>query len=315
MSPMPLLLLHSQCARRTQKGRVAVMKRQIVLLILLLLPAIEPVTTCAAETAKTSAAAGAKIYAAEPTASNNPMLAGLRNPALIGISAIRVVVTYQNAVIGQDDWLQADIAASVERRLIESDPRLAAVIRQGYDARFLDIPILRVNIDKYILSIYGSPIFYVQTALTINVSIERNPTAIFKVDVWSRADTIQAVSLDTERAAVQSLINKQLEDFISDFTQANAVLAPIQDVNKIIPVQPVPAAAKKDSQSKQTDKVKPASEQAKTEYKFVSSKNSIVFHKPDCIWVKQIKPQNLTGYKTREDAIAAGKKPCKVCNP
>jgi methylphosphotriester-DNA--protein-cysteine methyltransferase len=40
-----------------------------------------------------------------------------------------------------------------------------------------------------------------------------------------------------------------------------------------------------------------------------------VFHRPDCEWAKKINPQNLVGFKTREDAIKSGKRPCKVCKP
>jgi hypothetical protein len=50
-------------------------------------------------------------------------------------------------------------------------------------------------------------------------------------------------------------------------------------------------------------------------YKYVSSKNSKVFHTPRCRSVKRINPENLVGYNSREEAIQAGKRPCKVCRP
>ena len=40
------------------------------------------------------------------------------------------------------------------------------------------------------------------------------------------------------------------------------------------------------------------------QYAYVASKNSTVFHKPDCASAKKIKPGNLVGFKTREEAIA-----------
>jgi len=51
------------------------------------------------------------------------------------------------------------------------------------------------------------------------------------------------------------------------------------------------------------------------EWKYVASKKSKVFHKLDCKWVKKIKPGNLVGFKSREDAIQSGRRPCKSCNP
>jgi micrococcal nuclease len=52
-----------------------------------------------------------------------------------------------------------------------------------------------------------------------------------------------------------------------------------------------------------------------TECTYVASKNSKVFHRPDCKWVKKISPKNLIGFKTREEAIRSGRRPCKTCKP
>jgi len=51
------------------------------------------------------------------------------------------------------------------------------------------------------------------------------------------------------------------------------------------------------------------------EWKYVASKNSKVFHKPDCKWAKKINPKNLIGFKSREDAVNSGRRPCKSCRP
>lgn len=51
------------------------------------------------------------------------------------------------------------------------------------------------------------------------------------------------------------------------------------------------------------------------EYKYAASKNSDVFHYISCSYVATIKPENLILFKTREEAIASGRRPCKKCNP
>jgi hypothetical protein len=51
------------------------------------------------------------------------------------------------------------------------------------------------------------------------------------------------------------------------------------------------------------------------EHQYVASKNSQVFHLPGCRSVKRISPENLIGYKTRDEAVSAGKRPCKLCTP
>jgi len=51
------------------------------------------------------------------------------------------------------------------------------------------------------------------------------------------------------------------------------------------------------------------------EYKYAASKNSDVFHDFSCSYVATIKPENLILFKTREEAIASGRRPCKKCKP
>jgi len=67
-------------------------------------------------------------------------------------------------------------------------------------------------------------------------------------------------------------------------------------------------------QYKSTVSSSPATVQTK-EWKYVASKNSKVFHRPDCKWVKKISPKNLIGFKSREDAIRSGRRPCRSCEP
>jgi len=58
----------------------------------------------------------------------------------------------------------------------------------------------------------------------------------------------------------------------------------------------------------------PATVQNK-EWNYVASKNSKVFHKPDCKWARKISPKNLIGFKSREEAVRSGRKPCRSCEP
>lgn len=51
------------------------------------------------------------------------------------------------------------------------------------------------------------------------------------------------------------------------------------------------------------------------EYKYAASKKSEVFHYIYCSYVKKIKQEELILFKTREEAIASGRRPCKKCKP
>jgi methylphosphotriester-DNA--protein-cysteine methyltransferase len=48
---------------------------------------------------------------------------------------------------------------------------------------------------------------------------------------------------------------------------------------------------------------------------YVASKNSAVFHKPDCKSAAKISEKNLVHYAMRDEAIKAGQKPCAECQP
>jgi micrococcal nuclease len=54
---------------------------------------------------------------------------------------------------------------------------------------------------------------------------------------------------------------------------------------------------------------------AQTSAAYVASAIREPFHRPDCKWAQRISPANLQTFKTREEAIKAGHRPCKVCRP
>jgi hypothetical protein len=49
------------------------------------------------------------------------------------------------------------------------------------------------------------------------------------------------------------------------------------------------------------------------EWKYLTSRRSKVFHRPDCKWVKKISPKNITGFKSRVEAINSGRRACRSC--
>ncbi len=245
-----------------------------------------------------------------------PKMAGLPNPALVGLQSLRVTALYYNSRLGVDNFLWADITARAERRMAESDPRLAILIQRGYEYRYMDIPTLIITVDKFILSPTRPPIIYVQTALEASITSQRTPNTVLRTMVWSLIETIQAESVQAEFAAASSLVYKQIDRFVYDFVQANAAVTFTPEPNdvNIVPQKTVPApAAKPPKKPKEiTPKEKPVTP---VNLSFLSSTSSTVFHKSDCSFAKNIAPKNLVTYASRDEAIAAGKRPCKKCNP
>lgn len=50
-------------------------------------------------------------------------------------------------------------------------------------------------------------------------------------------------------------------------------------------------------------------------YPYVGSRNSMTFHKATCPHARRIKPENLVGFESIEEATRAGRTPCKSCKP
>jgi len=51
------------------------------------------------------------------------------------------------------------------------------------------------------------------------------------------------------------------------------------------------------------------------DYKYVSSKYSVVYHRPTCKKALRIDPRMRVTFKTAKEALDAGKQPCSVCKP
>ncbi len=49
--------------------------------------------------------------------------------------------------------------------------------------------------------------------------------------------------------------------------------------------------------------------------KYVGNRNSRIFHRKDCHYVKRMKETNKVYFADREEAIKAGFRPCKICKP
>jgi len=106
---------------------------------------------------------------------------------------------------------------------------------------------------------------------------------------------------DTIADSLEKAVSPQVDEFILAYHAANRENpAP----------EKTPAAA--DTEKRISRR---AQRSQQVSYKFVASKNSKVFHKPDCPFAKRIKPENLVTFKSRSEAVQAGKRPCKRCNP
>ena len=160
---------------------------------------------------------------------------------------------------------------------------------------------LRIDISTLKLENSQQYVFRIQASISREVRLARKNDFYFKADVWKTEPVMQAVSVKSMPTKVTDVVLEQVETFIHAYVAAN-------------PPGTRPSAPK-DITVKPEKPTKPDAKPIVAEYKYIASKNSKVFHKPDCRWAKRIKPANLVGYNSRNEAIEAGKKPCKSCQP
>ena len=233
-----------------------------------------------------------------PLTKYEPLLIAQPNPALTGIEKLYVVIVSADAEPNEDALACKELETKVEQKL-EAGGIDINQIRDG--RRDFHIPELTVDIDMLKLEDSRRYIFRVQTSLARAVYLAKDSSWSIKADVWKTKPVMQAASVQDTPPAVTNLVLQQVEAFIFAYRVANS--------------QPDRSADANDTSAALVTMSRPAVEQVTAEYEYVASKNSNVFHKPDCRWAKKISPKNLVGYDTKDEAIKAGKRPCRGCKP
>ena len=245
--------------------------------------------------------AAVQSQAEQPLPGDKSLLINQSHPALDGIDKLNVVVLRYGAKPDKDmpAWKQLEI--NVKEKLRRAGIELGTPTADN----ILTIPELRIYISTLGLEDSQQCAFHIRTALARAVCLkdERNP--VFKADIWQAAPVMQAVSAENMPAKVSDVVLEQVEGFINIYKATKTTSKKSSDAG----INETDLSKTPEKQDK-TD-VNPAI----SEYKYVASKNSNIFHKPECRWAKNISEENLVKYKSKDEAIKAGKRPCKTCNP
>ncbi len=214
--------------------------------------------------------------------------------------SVRDKLKHAGITVAEDDVdkIKSDLTKVLQRRLKEQGQNV-----RNLKFRSVNIPELRVVIDTLKLADSQQFVFRIHTSVARAVCLSKQQRPIFKADVWKTEPIMQAVPVQSMPGAVSSKVLEQVDEFIHAYKAAN-------------PPGGWPADAKvSDVASPTTAKSKQPANQAVAEYGYVASKNSDVFHKAGCRWAKRIAQKNLVRYNSRDEAIKAGKRPCKMCKP
>jgi hypothetical protein len=232
---------------------------------------------------------------------DEPMLIGRPNPVLAGIEAVFVAIDAPSADPNKyGSWIH-----KLDWKLIERLQENNLAVNPSIGGSFWNSSVLRVNLDLLNLQASQQWVFRVQTSLERTVTLPKQQNLHIAVDVWKTEPVMQLVSEENMPAAVTSVVLEQVKAFIHAYLVANP------------PDKRVSDAKTSDTVSKpvQEELAKSVAKPATAKYKYVSSKNSKVFHLPDCSSAGRIKPENLVSYNSRAEAVNDGKRPCKICKP
>lgn len=219
------------------------------------------------------------------------------NPAFTGIQTVLVAINARSADPNKYIWVRRDL----DWKLIDRLQKTGLKVNPSMGGNFWNSAVLRVNLDLLNLQTSQEDVFHVQVFLERTVNLPRQPNLHLNAVLWKSKPVMQAASAKDIPAKVTNIVLQQTESFISAWLAANPQGVKPVDTNEA-------GLFKKDS-------VRPAPKSPTAGYMYVASKNSEVFHEPQCRWVNRIASKNLVTYKSRNDAVNAGKRPCKICKP
>jgi hypothetical protein len=217
-------------------------------------------------------------------------------------SAGIVVTISSHCKSNVDSVAWGELHEKILQRIIKAGiKRYSGPIRVSLMPSNLPISILRIDVDMLKLDDLQQYVMRIQTSLAVEVSLANEPKRSMKADIWWTVPTMQVVSIEGMSDTVTEVVLHQVDRFIESYLEVNPPNKRPSDANDISIVP--------------KEQPKPVAKSTSAEYKYVASKNGEVFHTPNCRSAKRISPENLVVYKTREEAIKAGKRPCKVCKP
>jgi hypothetical protein len=227
--------------------------------------------------------------------SDKPPLINQSHPAFAGIDKLHVAVLRYGDRSVEDMPVWNQFESNVKEKLRRAGIKLETPTADN----ILNIPELRIYISTLNLKDSQQYIFHIRIASARGVCLKNKPNPTFKAEIWQATPLMQVVSAENMPAKITDLVLEQVDDFINIYKATNLTGQQLSDESINVTDSSVVT-------EKQTDVA---------EYKYIASNSSNIFHKPDCRWAQNISKRNLVTYKTREEAIKAGKRPCKTCNP
>jgi hypothetical protein len=146
-------------------------------------------------------------------------------------------------------------------------------------------------------------VYRVQASLHRLVALTGRPNRRIPTEAWQVRPVMRVVPQAEAQEAIAEAVLMQTEVFLGAWAAARKLSRPNAGMEGAGPGAARPAGTE------------PADLRGTGPYPFVASRSSAVFHRADCRWAQNIAERNLVGYRTRDEAVRAGKRPCRTCEP
>jgi hypothetical protein len=236
--------------------------------------------------------------AADTPPSRKPDVLVAKSQALIDMQQVCVILAAPETG-PVEPWIEI---AKLKAQVVE---KLSAGGIKAAEKETGRVPKLVVQIEGIVIPDSDTYAYRVQTSLSRLVTVPARKDMEFEAHVWQTVPVMQAVAKADAGNAIAAAVMTQAEAFVSACKAARG----LPDLAE--------AAKQKKSASEPLNTAPPGEQnlQAASAYPFIASKSGSVFHRPGCRWAQNITGGNLVGYKSREEAVQAGKRPCKSCQP
>ena len=245
------------------------------------------------------------IPGADPPEEIQSLLIAQPHPELSGLNALQITIVQSGANTPDQDAFWSELARKVNASLENAGIDVAG---RGPAAQSIN-PEMRIYIDTLKLADAEQSIFLVRTSLAEAVYLTLGkagfkyfrPGPLVKADVWTRASGMRIAASQDAHSKITEAVLGQTKAFVANWTAANPPDKEAPNAAEVAVIQEMPTEQPAESTS--------------GEYQYVASKNSQVFHLADCRSVGRISAKNITRYRSRTEAVNAGKRPCKLCKP
>jgi len=217
--------------------------------------------------------------------------------ALVGVDQVHIMLTTPET--GQERIIEA---STLKVRIAE---KLGGTGIKPAEGEMSVLPRLVVRIERAPIPDGDRYACRVQVALTRLVTLPNRPDLHIPAEVWQSRPVMEVIAKPNIAEAVSAAVLIQTDAFVAACKAAGGTSSSSPRVKQGSSAPPVVGQGP----------LSPKGPQAASGYAFVSATSSQVFHRPDCRWAQNIASGNLVGYKSRPEAVQAGKRPCKTCKP